>query len=195
MLNAEFKLFDVNIEPSDSFSKNKTDRLVLNSCKAIFYDKTYSELDELTFADLNNNDYGFGYKEYGFGFMEHFNNPYMNFYVSCFALRTNSLGRPILLNTPRPNRKLKYMMPNNYTKVNQNGNLSFGVRFYFRNHEERDALLNCDELCIEGSVALGKKRNVYDVMCRIVKADNDWKLDEAYTYRTHPKTHIYSLIH
>lgn len=195
MLNAEVKLFDVNIEPSSQLLKNKTDRLVFNSCKAIVFDKTHSEFDELTFANLNHNDYSFGYVEYEFSFLENFKNPYMKFFISCFAIRTSHLGRPIKLNTPRPNRKIKFFNPDNYTKVNQKGNLSFGIRFFFRSEEEREAILNSEELCIEGFVALGKKNNVYDIMCRITKKENDWEIYEAYTYRTNPKTHIYSLVH
>ncbi len=194
MLNAEFKLFDVNIEPSDNKLNSKANRLVFNSCRAIVFDSTYSELNEPTFAHLNENE-GFGYIEYEFTFLEGFKNPYMKFYVSCFALRMNRLGYPIKLNPPRVQGKERLLNPESYTKVNQNGNLSLGVRFFFRNEEEREAILNSEELCIEGSISFGNKRNVYDIMCRIIKTDNDWKLDEAYTYRTHPKTHIYSLIH
>lgn len=60
--------------------KSRTERLIINSCKAIFYDRTYLEFDELSFANLNHNDYGFGYIEYEFGFKESFSNPYMKFY-------------------------------------------------------------------------------------------------------------------
>ena len=195
MFDSHFKLFDVNIAADKESSKNRTDRLVFNSCKAIVYDKAYSEFDEMTFANLNHNNYGFGYIEYEFSFLENFKNPYMNFYISCFALRMNLLGYAIKLNTPRPNKEVKILTPDNYTKVNQNGNLSFGIRFYFRSKEERDAILNSEEICIEGYVALGKKNNVYDIMCRIIKTDDSWVLDEAYTYRTNPNTNVYHLYH
>ena len=116
----------------------------------------------------------------------------MKFYISCFALRSISISKKYTakLNTPRPNKQLMFLNQNNYTKVNSDGNMSLGIRFYFRSEEEREAVLNSDEICIEGSVAFGKKTNVYDIMCRIVKSDEGWTLDEAYTYRSNPKTHI-----
>lgn len=197
MLDAVIKLFDVNIELSDRFSKNKTDRIVFNACKAIVYDKTYSELDETTFATLNDNNYGCGFIDFEFAFKENFKNPYMKFFISCFSIRSISKDYKTVtkLNTPRPGKMGGSLYPPNYTKVNQNGNLSFGVRYYFKTMDEKNTVLNSDEVCIEGFVSFGKKNNVYDIMCRIVKTDNGWELNEAYTYRTHPKTYIYSLVH
>ena len=70
MFEEIIKLFDVGLKVYDKFENPKTDRIVFNSCKAIIYDKTYSELDEPSFANLNRNDYGFGYVEYEFSFLK-----------------------------------------------------------------------------------------------------------------------------
>lgn len=196
MFDGKIIIFDIQNLQVGKSEKSRTERLILDSCKAIIYDKTYSELDELSFANLNNNDYDFGYIEYEFGFKESFSNPYMRFYIACFALRMNLLGYPIKLNIiGHPKGEPKFLYPSNYTKVNKYGNMALGIRFFFRNEEERNAILNSGEICIEGNISLGSKRNVYDIMCRIVKKEDRWEIEDAYTYRTHPKTYIYSLIH
>ena len=190
-------LFDIH----DTVNSNNTasnDRLIFNSCKAIIYDKAYSEFEESSFANLNHNDYGFGYIEYEFSFKETFDSPYMEFFVSCFTFRMNLMGYPIKLNGLRPCRKRKLserLMPPTYTKVNKYGDMCFGIRYFFRTMDERNAMLNSDILCIEGNVSFGNKRNVYDIMCRLEKQDNDWVVDEANTYRIHTKDNIFSLYH
>lgn len=146
MLNSIIKLFDVNVDISNR--KLNSGRLVLNSCKAIIYDKVYSEFDELNFAVINLNDYEFGYIEYEFGFAENFDDPYLNFYILCFAIRCNMLDYPIKINSPIPSTTPKYRLLKNYTKVNKDGNMSFGVRYFFRSLEERNALINGDEVLI-----------------------------------------------
>lgn len=193
MLDNSITLFNVSLE--DSMNPISDNRLVLSSCKAIVTDSTYSEFDELSFANVNHNDYGFGYIEYEFSFIEKFKNPYMKFYISCFSFRMNTLGYSIKENCPRPNKKLKFLMPDTYTKVNKIGNLSFGIRFYFRTLEERNAFLNCNELCIEGFVALGKKNNTYNLMCRLSQHNGKWDIADAYTYRRDGRMHIFSYWH
>lgn len=196
MFDGKITIFDIQNLQVGKSEKSRTERLTLDSCKAIIYDKTYSELDELSFANLNHNDYGFGYIEYEFGFKESFSNPYMRFYIACFALRMNLLGYPIKVNIiGRQKGEPKYLYPNNYTKVNKYGNMALGIRYFFQDEKERYCILNSEEICIEGNISLGSKRNVYDIMCRIVKTDDNWIMEDAYTYRTHPKSHIYSFIH
>ena len=193
MLDNSITLFNVSLENNAKPITNE--RLVMNSCKAILSDATYSEFDELSFANINHNDYGFGYIEFEFSFIEKFQNPYMKFYISCFSFRMNTLGYSIKMNCPRPNRKFKFLMPDTYTKVNKNGNLAFGIRYYFKSLEERDAFLSCHELCIEGFVALGKKRNTYNLMCRLSQENEKWDIIDAYTYRRDGKVHIYTYYH
>lgn len=193
MIDNSVTLFNVSL---DNNSKPETDeRLIWDSCKAILSDSTYSEFDEMSFADINHNDYGFGYIEYEFSFKENFKNPYMNFYVSCFSFRMNTLGQSIKENCPRPKRKLKFLMPDTYTKVNKYGNLSFGIRYYFKTPEEYSAFLNCKELCIEGYVAFGKKNNVYNIMCRLSRQNEKWEIEDAYTYRDKKRGNLYTYYH
>lgn len=195
MLDGKFVLFEIHNSINKQSDNPKANRFIFDSCKAIVSDKLYSELDELNFANLNFNDYGFGYIEFEFGFKESFINPYMKFYASCFDIRTNKLPYSIKLDSIRLFKPNKLHLPDNYTKVNKSGNMAFGIRFFFRTEEERDALLTCEYLCIEGSISFGNKRNVYDIMCRLEKNENGWHLDDAFTYRKNPKVHIDRLVH
>lgn len=193
MLDNSVTLFNVSL---DNSYKPKTDeRLIWNSCKAILSDSIYSEFDEMSFADINHNDYGFGYIEYEFSFKENFRNPYMNFYISCFSFRMNTLGQSIKENCLRPKRRFKFLMNDTYTKVNKNGNLSFGIRYYFKTPEEHSAFLNCEEMCVEGFVAFGKKNNVYNIMCRLSRQGGTWEIEDAYTYRDRKRRNLYSYLH
>ena len=151
MLDGKLTVFDIQNLHVGKGEEPKSERLILDSCKAIIYDKTYSEFDELSFANLNHNDYGFGYIEYEFGFKESFSNPYMNFYIACFALRMNLLDCPIKLNTPRPYESMpKCLFPNYNTKVNKYGNMALGIRFFFRDEKEKYAILAENFRCIRG---------------------------------------------
>lgn len=195
MLDGKIVLFEINNSVNKQSEKLKPNRLIFNSCKAIISDKLFSELDELNFANLNTNDYGLGYIDFEFGFKENFTNPYMKFYASCFDIRTNKSPCPIRLDSIRLNKDRRRFLIDNYTKVDKFGNLAFGIRFFFRSEEERNALLTCECLCIEGSISFGNKHNVYDIMCKLEKDKNGWRLDDAFTYRKNPRTHIDSLIH
>ena len=193
MLNNEITLFNVSLQ---SGAENSTDeRLILYSCKAKMFDTTYSEFDELTFTLLNSNDYGHGVVEFEFSFIEKFKNPYMDFYVSCFSLRLDSLNYAIKKNGLKYRRKTAFLLPKNYTKVNKNGNLSMGISYFFETAEEREAFLNCKEICIEGFVAFGKRTNTYNIMCRLAQQDGEWNIIDAYTYRRDGKQDVYSYSH
>lgn len=193
MLDAKITLFDVKIQRiSPNFDSN---RLVLNSCKAIVYENTYSEFNELNFANINDVDLKYGCIEYEFGFDEKFKDPYKKFFISIFEIKGDMLKFPIKIDPPRPSIKTKPFFPENYTKVNKNGNMVLGVRYYFRNYEEKRALLDGKEVLIEGCIALGKRYNIYGIMCRIKKGEKEWILEEANTYRIHKNTDIYSLWH
>ena len=193
MLNNEITLFNVSLQ---SGAENITDeRLILCSCKAKMFERTYSEFDELTYALLNANDYGFGFVEFEFSFAEKFKNPYMDFYVSCFSFRMDTLQYAIKKNGLKYRRKTDFLLPKNYTKINKNGNLSMGICYYFENDEEKQAFLNCKELCVEGFVALGKRTNTYNVMCRLLQENGVWSIIDAYTYRRDGKRDVYTYNH
>lgn len=190
---ANITLFDVKTQ--NSSANTNSNRLVINSCKAIVHDKIYSELEELNFANINSNNYDYGYIEYEFGFNEKFENPYKTFYISLFAIRGNLLGYPIKINPQHPSTTPKRRLNKNYSKVNKDGNMSLGVRYFFRSLKEREALIDGDEVLIEGCIALDTRKNNYDIMCRIIKDGDEWILDEANTYRTHKNIDIYNLWH
>lgn len=190
---ANITLFDVKTQ--NSSANTNSNRLVINSCKAIVHDKIYSELEELNFANINSNNYDYGYIEYEFGFNEKFENPYKTFYISLFAIRGNLLGYPIKINPQRPSTTPKRRLNKNYSKVNKDGNMSLGVRYFFRSLKERETLIDGDEVLIEGCIALDTRKNNYDIMCRIIKDGDEWILDEANTYRTHKKMDLYRLWH
>lgn len=193
MLDNSVTLFNVSLP---DISINESDkRLVLCTCKAIVHDSLYSEFDEMSYACVNLNNYGFGYIDYEFSFIENLNNPYMKFYISCFSFRMNTLGYTIKENCPRPVKRLKFLSPKNFTKVNMNGNLTFGIRYFFKSMEERVAFLTNKEICIEGFVALGKKNHTYGIMCRLSRDNDEWKIIDTNTYRSNHKAYIYSLYH
>lgn len=193
MLDTGVTLFSFNM--SNDKQTSNYNKLVFKSCRAIVYDSTYSEFDELSFASLNDNC-GFGYIEYEFGFSCNLPNPYMDFFVSCFSFRTDTLEYPAIKINGMHTRNLpKFMREHNYTKVDKNGNMSMGVRLFFRNKHEREAILNCNEICIEGFIAFGKKTNTYGVMTRLLQDNNEWIVVDANTYRPYKHNHVYSNVH
>lgn len=196
MLDNTIKLFDVNINVS---KKQETDnRLSFASCKATIYnnfseEKPYSEIDEESILSLNyNND--FGYIDFEFAFNENFRTPYMEFYASCFAFRLIKPKATIKLNGvqnfDKPLFKEVYS-----TKVNKDGKLSCGIRYYFKEENDKQAFIECEELCLEGRIALGKKRNVHGIVVRLKKENNDWIVIDANTYKDKGFKSIYSYVH
>lgn len=191
MFDAPITIFNININAE---KQNTANRLVIASCKAIMKSKTYSELEDSNYAYLNNNDYNQGFVDFTVSFLDLYSNPYMQFYISCFSLRgfTETQSYTLKVNCPRPKNALNAIY---HTAINENGNLSIGLRYHFQNKEERDLLLNSKEISIEGNIALGRKSNIYDVLIRAIKENNEWKIENANTYRTHKHTSIYNLYH
>lgn len=196
MLDNTIKLFDVNINVS---KKQETDnRLSFASCKATIYnnfseEKPYSEIDEESILSLNyNND--FGYIDFEFAFNENFRTPYMEFYASCFAFRLIKPNATIKLNGVQNFDKSLFKEVYS-TKVNKDGKLSCGIRYYFKGENDKQAFIECEELCLEGRIALGKKRNVYGIVVRLKKENNDWIVLDANTYKDKGFNSIYSYVH
>ena len=188
-------LFSVeNLFPCKTISDN---RLVLHSCSARFgQEKIYSAFEEMNSVCINMNDYGCGYIEYEFSFEEHFKTPYMKFYLSAFSFRMDTLPRPIKENCLHPHGTVaRALIPPGWTKVNRNGLLSISVLYYFKNSAEREAFLNCNELCIEGFIALNKKTNCYGMVCRLKKSNNTWELIDANTYHPYKRKNIDNCLH
>ena len=70
-----------------------------------------------------------------------------------------------------------------YSKVDQDGNLVVGIRYYFNCKEEIEKILQCNNILVEGFIALEKPKNVFGVMCQMKKIVSSWEITEAYTYR------------
>lgn len=184
MLDNSITLFSLqkpNIEV-----KNKA--LVMSGCNAILFDDkmAYSELDELSFSNINNNDYGYWSMNIEFCFENNFDNPYFSFFAGCFAIRSDN-GIRIKLDGNPYNEC--------YSKVNKNNKVVAGILYYFKSEEEKDNIQNCSMLCVEGCIAINKKNNIYDVMCRFIKINNEWKLADANTLRIHKKGSIVNMRH
>ncbi len=184
MIDNTFKLFEIHLP--ETSAKNKA--LVLNGSSAFLYasKNVYSELDELNFSDINKNDYGFGFMDIEFFFDNNFFNPYFNFYAGCFSIRTNN-GAKIKLNGYAG---MKY-----YSKINKNNKVVVGIRYYFKNKEDIKHFESCKLFCIEGFIAIKKKRNVYGIMCRLIKDEEQWSVVDCNTYRTYKYKKITSLRH
>lgn len=196
MLDSKITLFEVNID--NTSQRERGNRISIASCKATIYnyfneEKPYSEIDEESIISLNyNND--FGYIDFEFAFNENFRTPYMEFYASCFAFRLIKPKATIKLNGVQNFNKPLFKEVYS-TKVNKDGKLSCGIRYYFKEENDKQAFIECEELCLEGRIALGKKRNVYGIVVRLKKENNDWIVLDANTYKDKGFNSIYSYVH
>lgn len=194
MLDNSVTLLSVNnsIDATNGQSENT---LVLTSCEAKmnFEDELYNEFDELNCNYLNANDYGCGALEFYLSFSNIFQNPYQKFYISCFSIRTNTY-LPIKING-KPEKYIKRFHEDHYTKIDKNGNLGIGIGYFFRSEKERESIINCNKICLEGFIAFGKKKNVYGINCKFEKDENDWCLKSADTYMIDKHRSIFSYIH
>lgn len=181
------QLFDVNLANSNTSQNNA---LILSGCKVKLNAVPYSELDELTYYYLNNNDFGYGIIKIELNFENTFINPYFDFYIQCVSIRADN--KTICKIDKNPS---SISNKHNYTKLNKWNKLSLGVRYNFRSIDERDDILNCSSFCIEGFVALKNKTSVYGFMCHVQKIDNEWYLIDGNTYKPYKNVHINSLHH
>lgn len=184
MLDNTITLFSVQLP--EASVKNKA--LVLTGSSAVFYSNNdvYSELDDLNFSYLNNNDYGMGYMDIEFKFENNFDDPYFKFYTGCFSIRTDN-GVTIKLNG-FPNRE-------NYSKINKDNKVVVGIHYYFSSEEEINNFKNCNMFCAEGFIAINKKENVYGVMCKLSKNKEKWCVIDSNTYKIYEHQNICNLFH
>lgn len=197
MLNAKINttLFGINLQNNASAQNNA---LILSGCKVTLVEsKPYSELEEMNCCYLNSNDFACGSVAVELYFDNIlYKNPYVKFFVNCISIRTDK-GVLCKLNVnPSPYEE-------NYTKITKDGKLSIGIGYFFRTVEEKKALNSCNSFCIEGFVALKKKKNVFGFVCCVQKApkneqkptENDWVLTDGNTYKIYKKANIYGLHH
>ena len=185
----ETTLFNVTI-PSPVSDKGNV--MVISGCRVgLDRQLPYSEFEELTYYNLNMNDYGCGRTDIEISFENSLKNPYVDFWIQCVSIRTdNEVLFKINNNSFVEKLKIKH-----YTKVTKEGKVAFGAGYYFRNEEEREQLLQCSSFCFEGFVALGKKTNVYGFMCKVDRTENGWVLSEGNTYRIYKHSNIKWLFH
>ncbi|MCH5280929.1 MAG: hypothetical protein J1E61_05620 [Lachnospiraceae bacterium] len=176
MLDANInKLFSFEARVPD-ITKEQGKILLLRACKVYIFEngRIYSGLEEETFDNLNR-DVGYGALDIEFVFANNIlKKSYPLFYTKCFYIRTDTKAhiKPMKMTC----------FPCN-SKVNQNGELVIGVRYYFMNDEEIEQIINCKDFLVEGFIAIEKPRNVFGVMCQLKKEEDRWEITSAYTYK------------
>ncbi len=153
---------------------NNSNALILRACNFYAFGKNEicSELEILCFDELNQNN-GFGAMDIEFVFKRNVvDEAYPKFYTKCFVLRTDT-GKFI-----KPMKRTNYP---NCSKINQNGELVVGVRYFFHDEHDIDKIKKCNEMLIEMFIALGKQTNVFALKCDLVKTKDNWEITSAYT--------------
>lgn len=184
-------MFDIGFEFSPtviSKTDKKIDELIISSCKVHYFsdNRLWSAFDELSYNDLNNNDYGFGVLDFEIGLTGYKGTAYPKVYTKCFRFLTD--GKTLI-------KPMKLSNESSLSKINQKGELVVGIRYYFRTEEEMDKLLNCKDMLIESFFALGKKTNTYSFACQMHQDNNgEWGCSFANTYRMKRKISIKYLI-
>ena len=186
MLDPSLTMFSINATTQVT-EKVQNYALQIRNCKVIVFGRgrIYSEFEDMT-IDWLNRDQGFGAMDIEIAFQNNVTtNAYPQFYSKCFVLRTDT------------GYHLKPMKLSNYpcdSKVNQNGELVIGVRYFFQREKEINEIQNCNCISIECFVALEKPKNVYGVMCQLNKENEEWKLEIAHTYKPKYARNIKHLI-
>jgi len=162
--------------------------LLLKACNIYLFSegRMFSEFDEMTFSRLNRNDYGFGTLEIEFVFANRVTKEaYPDFYTKCFVVKADT-GKFI--------RTMKYKNDKYCSKVNQDGDLVIGIRYFFVNEDEINHIQECNALLVEGFIAFGKPQNVYGLMYQLQKEESGWQISSAYTYKPKYASNIKTLI-
>lgn len=176
MLDSKVTLFSFSASAPAIITK-ESHALILKSCNIYAFSagRIFSELDELTFDSLNYNDYNCGTLEFELIFSNgSLKGAYPDFYTKCVVIRTDT------------NFYIKPMKTKNqphYSKVNQDGDLVIGIRYYFKRECEIQQIRNCTSLLIEGFIALDSPKNVFGIMCQLEKESSSWNISSSYTYK------------
>lgn len=176
MLDANIdKIFSIDaVLPKKAESESKI--LLLRACRIYIFsnNRIYSEFEEQTFSALNEN-YGFGVLDIEFVIKNNIvKESYPQFYTKCFVIRNDK--RELI-------KPMKYSNQPAESKINQNGELVVGIRYYFRDEKEIEKITKCNDLLIEGFLAFEKTENVYGIMCQLHKGKKKWKITSEYTYK------------
>jgi len=179
--------FEVNL-PSKEVGKNV---MVFSGCNAYLKSAElgtqgiYSELEEISFSHLNDNDTGYRKLEIEFCFRNNQKSAYQCFWANCFSVRTEN--GVVIKVARRECRKA-------YTKVNMNGDIVLGVGF-FVSKEHYEKLVLAETMIIEGLLALGKCSNTYGVSVKIEKENEDYEIKYANTYQLSKRCDIRNIAH
>ena len=180
------KLFSIEATlPENTNSLSKV--LLLKACKVYIFDngRIYSEFEDQTFNMLNHNN-GYGAMDIEFVIENNIvREGYPKFYTKCFVMRTDTY---FFL------KPMKFSNSTSCSKINQNGEIVIGIRYFFRSKTEIEKIINCKNLLVEGFIALGKSTNVFGLMCQLKKGKKSWKITSAYTYKPKYAKNIKCLI-
>lgn len=168
--------------------RSENHALILKSCNiyAFSAERIFSELDELTFDTLNCNDYGCGSLDIEFVISNGMiREAYPDFYTKCMVIRTD---------TKCCIKPMKAGNAAHYSKINQDGDLTIGIRYYFKNEKEILKIQNCTGLLIEGFIALGRPQNVFGIMCQLEKENDNWRIASSFTYKPKEAKNIKDLM-
>lgn len=176
MFDPKVTLFSFSASTPTLTSK-ESQALILKGCNIYAFSagRVFSGFDEPSFDWLNDNDYGCGTLEFEFTFSGGIaKEVYPDFYTECIVIRTNT---EFFIKPRKSTNEARC------SKVNQNGDLVIGVRYFFRDKKEIQKIQNCTSLLIEGFIALGTPKNVYGIMCQLEKEDDTWKISSSFTYK------------
>lgn len=177
-------LFHVSFTADTTSSNNRN--VVVSGCKVNFSQNSspYSQFDELNYYPVNWNDYGFGRAKINIYLENSFKDPYFNFFVNSFAIRTNEEE---ICKIYCNNKSITLL--SNYTKLSKEGEIALGFSYYFKSQKEKQLLINCNSLLIESSIVIKNKYKYisksksFEVMCLIDKVDGQWQMIEGNTYK------------
>ena len=188
MLNAEIKLFDVNLP---AIQLNSSVAMIVAGCNAYVGNyiasekRVYSEWEENNYAYLNCNDYNGKVFELEICLQSNNQNIYSEFYARCFSIRTdNDLN--IKINGLKNN---KY-----YAKMNMANQAVIGIGLFLPD-EEYCLLLEANLILIEGFFALKKPRNTYGIAIQLEKIEDNFDMKFANTYKVKKTGNINNLVH
>lgn len=165
----------------------KVDGLKIESCIVHYLadDRLWSQFDEMIYNRQNRNDFGFGALDIEIGLSGFKRKSYPEVYTKCFLLRTDN---DLLI------RPMKTTNNKSLSKINKQGELAIGIRYYFQSDEEVKKLTASKQIMFEFFAALGNSRNTYAFMCQLAKCEESWEIQMANTYRLRDKDNIKTLM-
>lgn len=188
MLNADVKLFEINLPAIDAKSHVG---MIVSGCNAYMgtymagRDKVYSEWEENNYAYLNSNNYNGKVLELEICLQSNQDNIYADFYARCFTIRTDN-GLRIKIDGFKHDRHC--------TKMNMYNQVVMGVGLFLKDGEYA-LLQQANLILIEGFFALKRVNNTYGIAMQLVKGDEQYEIQFANTYKMKGIGNINGLAH